>query len=256
MQINQCGCTDRSRFPVPLGKRKFPDMRAQIHIPLSVKLVLFDLDGTLVDTAPDLASAANYMLRDLGRTPWTLQHYRAWIGNGMARFVKRALTGEMHVEPDATLFERGFASFNHHYSQNVSGASEVFAGAIAALDALKVRGFTLGCVTNKAGAFTRPLLKDLELDGYFALVVAGDTVARLKPDPMPLHYACEQMGVAPEYAVFVGDSENDVTAARAAAMPVICVSYGYNHGRDIRELAPDIVIDSLTDVPQYLRLIS
>jgi phosphoglycolate phosphatase len=230
-------------------------MREQIHFPLNVKLVLFDLDGTLVDTAPDLASAANGMLSDLGRASWSIERYRSWIGNGMTRFVKRALTGEMHAEPEAALFESGFESFNRRYAQNVSGTSEVFTGAVAALDSLIQRGFVLGCVTNKAGEFARPLLKDLELDGYFSLVVAGDTVPKLKPDPMPLHYACEQVGTVPDHAVFVGDSANDVQAARAAAMPVICVSYGYNHGQDIREHEPDLVVDSLSEVPQYLQLI-
>jgi phosphoglycolate phosphatase len=224
------------------------------RFPLAVKLILFDLDGTLIDTVPDLAGAANRMLADLGRTPWEVGRYRTWIGNGMARFVKRALTGAMYDEPDAALYERGFAAFNRYYADNVSGTSEVFTGANECLAQLRQAGFVLGCVTNKAGAFTRPLLANLGLDRYFRIVVAGDTVSRLKPDPMPLLYACEQTGILPDRTVYIGDSSNDVTAARAAAIPVICVSYGYNHGEDIRAQRPDRVVDSLTEVPQYLSL--
>jgi phosphoglycolate phosphatase len=226
----------------------------QNRFPLIVKLVLFDLDGTLVDTAPDLAAAANRMLRDLGRAPWDVARYRTWIGNGMARFVKRALTGEMQAEPDAALFERGFAAFTGYYADDVSGDSAVYPGTLEVLERLARAGFVLGCVTNKAGAFTRPLLQNLGLDRYFRIVVAGDTVSKLKPDPMPLLYACEQVGTTVAHTVFIGDSANDVQAARAAAMPVICVSYGYNHGEDIRNHRPDAVVDSLAELQQYLTL--
>ncbi len=222
----------------------------------AARMVMFDLDGTLVDSAPDLGAAANRMLRDLGHDPWSVDHYRVWIGNGVSRLVKRALTGEMHAEPEAALYDAGIALFRRHYGENVSALSRLYAGVVEVLDHLKREGFTLACVTNKAGVFARPLLKDLGLDHYFALIVAGDTVAKLKPDPLPLLHACEHFGIAPQQGVFVGDSANDIQAARAAGMPVICVSYGYNHGRDVRELNPDRIVDSFAELPQYLRLCS
>jgi len=125
---------------------------------------------------------------------------------------------------------------------------------VEALERLKAQGFSLACITNKAEAFTLPLLRNLDLDQYFQLVLSGDSLPKQKPDPLPLRHACAHFGIDSAHGVLVGDSSNDVHAARAAGMPVICVTYGYNHGHDIRQSLPDAVVDSLTDVPQYLRL--
>jgi phosphoglycolate phosphatase len=222
--------------------------------PLTVKMVMIDLDGTLIDTVPDLAAAANRMLADLKRSAWDMAHYRAWIGNGVPRFVKRALTGEMQAEPDAKLNEQALALFSRHYAAAVSDLSRPYPGVVEALERLEAQGFSLACITNKAEAFTLPLLKNLDLYKYFQLVLSGDSLPKQKPDPLPLRHACEHFGIDSSHGVLVGDSSNDVQAARAAGMPVICVTYGYNHGHDIRQSLPDAVVDSLTDVPQYLRL--
>src|SRR3990172_8524994 len=226
----------------------------KFSFPLAVKMVLIDLDGTLIDTVPDLAAAANRMLADLGRPQWPLERIRTWIGNGVPRFVKRALTGEMWAEPDAAAFEPALALFQKRYAADVSGRSRPFPGAVEALERLSAMGVSLACITNKAEAFTLPLLKDLELDKYFHLVLSGDSLPKQKPDPLPLTHACRHFGITPDHGVLVGDSSNDVAAARAAGMPVICVTYGYNHGHDIRDSHPDAVVESLTDVPPYLRL--
>jgi phosphoglycolate phosphatase len=233
-----------------------PDPRgARFDSPVFVvRLVLFDLDGTLVHSAPDLATAVNHMLTELGRDPQSTATVMTWIGNGMVRLIKRALTGDMHAEPEPALFEQALASFKKHYAANLAVQTRPYAGALKALDILIARGFALGCVTNKPAMFTLPLLERLDLARYFGLVVSGDSLARKKPDPLPLQHACAHFGVAPADAVLVGDSAADVTAARAAGMPVIGVSYGYNQGRDVRELKPDRVVDSLTEVPQYLQL--
>jgi phosphoglycolate phosphatase len=223
---------------------------------LNARLVLFDLDGTLVDTAPDIAHAVNLMLVDLARPAQPVDKVVGWIGNGMLRLVKRGLTGERDGEPDPLLFERGLASFKMHYAANLAARSRPFPGVVAALDVLRERGFALGCVTNKIEMFTRPLLDQLGLSGYFGAVVAGDTLAVRKPDPRPLLHACAQCGVAPERAVMVGDSATDINAARAAGTPVIAVTYGYNQGLDVRALKPDVAVDSAAEVPQYLRLYS
>jgi phosphoglycolate phosphatase len=223
-------------------------------LPLTVKMVMIDLDGTLIDTVPDLAAAGNRMLADLGRPEWPDEKARTWIGNGVPRFVKRNLTGEMWAEPEESLFQQGLALFQKHYAAAVSALSRPFPGVIEGLDQLKARGFALACITNKAEAFTLPLLKDLGLYPYFKLVLSGDSLPRQKPDPLPLQHACQHFGITPDHGVLVGDSSNDVEAARAADMPVICVTYGYNHGHDIRDSHPDAVVDSLLEVPQYLRL--
>jgi len=183
-----------------------------------------------------------------------MAHYRAWIGNGVPRFVKRALTGEMQAEPDALLYEQALALFRQHYGAAVSDLSRPYPGVVEALERLKAQGFSLACITNKAEAFTLPLLRNLDLYKYFQLVLSGDSLPKQKPDPLPLLHACKHFGIDSSHGVLVGDSSNDVHAARAAGMPVICVSYGYNHGHDIRQSLPDAVVDSLTDVPPYLRL--
>ena len=222
--------------------------------PIGEEAVLFDLDGTLVDSAPDLAAAVNRMLRELGRAEEPVQQVVTWVGNGMTRLVKRALTGEMQGEPDAGLLERAVASFKKHYAANLVVDSRLFPEAVETLEILSARGFVLACITNKPEMFTLPLLDRLGLAKYFGLVVSGDTLAVRKPDPLPLQHACKHFGIAAADAVLVGDSANDVRAARAAGMTAIAVSYGYNHGEDIRALRPDLVVDSLAEVPQYLRL--
>jgi phosphoglycolate phosphatase len=225
-----------------------------VQFPLAVKMVMIDLDGTLIDTVPDLAAAANRMLADLGRPGWPLEKAATWIGNGVPRFVKRNLTGEMWGEPETALFERALALFQNHYGASVSGLSRAFPGVVEGLDQLQAAGFQLACITNKAEAFTLPLLRDLGLNGYFKLVLSGDSLPKQKPDPLPLLHACRHFGITPDHGVLVGDSSNDVQAARAAGMPVICVTYGYNHGHDIRESHPDAVVDSLAEVVPQLRL--
>lgn len=228
--------------------------RKMATFPLAVKMVMIDLDGTLIHTAPDLAASANRMLRELDRAEWPTEKVMTWIGNGVPRLVKRALTGEMMAEPEASLYGKALAIFQKHYAAGVSELSRPFPGVVEGLDRLKAAGYRLACITNKAEAFTVPLLKNLDLHRYFELILSGDSLPKQKPDPLPLLHACKHFGITPDHGVLVGDSSNDVQAARAAGMPVICVTYGYNHGHDIRESHPDAVVDSLADVPPYLRL--
>ncbi len=228
-------------------------MRA-VKFPLAVKMVMIDLDGTLIHTAPDLAASANRMLRELGRAEWPVEKVMTWIGNGVPRLVKRALTGEMMAEPEASLYDKALAIFQKYYAAGVSELSRPFPGVVEGLRQLAAAGFQLACITNKAEAFTLPLLSNLGLRDAFKLVLSGDSLPKQKPDPLPLLHACRHFGITPDHGVLVGDSSNDVQAARAAGMPVICVTYGYNHGHDIRESHPDAVVDSLAEVPQYLKL--
>lgn len=225
-----------------------------MKFPLSVKMVMIDLDGTLIDTAPDLAACANRMLQDLGRQPFPVEKVQTWIGNGVPRLVKRALTDDMSAEPESALFERALASFQKHYGEHVADLSRPYPGVVEGLERLQAAGFSLACITNKAEAFTVPLLKQLDLAKYFKLVLSGDSLPKQKPDPLPLLHACRHFGITPDHGVLVGDSSNDVRAARAAAMPIICVPYGYNHGHDIRASEPDAVVDSLAEVPQLVQL--
>ncbi len=223
---------------------------------ITVRMVIIDLDGTLINTAPDLADSVNIMLERMGRDPWPLDKVSGWIGNGVSRLVKRALTDSMEGEPDSDDYDKAFALFLEAYGENVSARSRPYDGVVAGLDKLKLAGFRLACVTNKAEAFTRPLLADLKLDSYFELVVSGDSLPRKKPDPLPLTHACEHFGITPQQGILIGDSANDVKAAMAAGMPVICVNYGYNQGVDLTTLQTQGVIDSLDNLDQRLSLLS
>ena len=216
------------------------------------KLLLLDLDGTLVDSVPDLAAGVNRMLEALGRPPARQDDVRNWVGNGAVRLVKRALVGALDGEPEAAEFDRAMPLFLDFYAEENCRHSQPYPTTRATLERLAGSGLPLACVTNKPADFTLPMLKQLELADYFGLVVAGDTASAVKPDPAPLLHATDFFKVPAGDAVMVGDSVNDIQAARAAGMPVICVSYGYNHGRDIRLAAPDAVIDSLAELEELL----
>ena len=214
--------------------------------------VAIDLDGTLLDTVPDLAAAADAMLADLGLAAAGQTRARLYVGNGIERFVHRLLTDDMHADAHADLFARALPLFKHHYARSNGRHSRAYDGVAKGLDALTRRGLPLACVTNKAAAFSEPLLAAQGLASYFALVVSGDSLAQRKPHPLPFEHAASHFGCAPAELLVVGDSVSDVRAARAAGCPVVCVPYGYNHGRDIGDESPDAVIDSLADLDRLL----
>ncbi|RMD79811.1 MAG: phosphoglycolate phosphatase [Gammaproteobacteria bacterium] len=223
-------------------------------MPRPPELVLLDLDGTLVDSVPDLADCVNEALRAAGLPPRAEGEVRRWVGNGVVRLLHRALTGTMEGEAPAGLFEPARERFWACYRERYACRSRPFPGVQEGLAALHRAGIPLGCVTNKPAAFTRPLLEALGLAPWLQVVVAGDETAHQKPHPEPLLEAARRAGARPGASLLVGDSVNDVEAARAAGMPVVAVSYGYNHGRDIREARPDAVVDSLAELPALLGL--
>ena len=210
--------------------------------------ILFDLDGTLIDSAPDLVGACNDMLNALGRPPVALETARGWIGNGARRLVERALTGDFDGEAPAELMETAYPLFEKCYQANLHRDSVLYAGADETLAQCQAAGRRVGCVTNKPGVFTRPLLEAMGLSRYLDPIVGGDDLPKKKPDPLPLQHVAEQWGLVPEECLLVGDSVSDFRAARACGMPVVLVSYGYSQGLDLFELGPDAVIDSLAKV--------
>lgn len=216
------------------------------------RMILIDVDGTLVDSVPDLAFCVDETMLRIGRTPWGETKVRDWVGNGVERLVKRALVGRVDGEPDEAVFQQALPIFMEIYAQNVSERSLLYPGVMKGLNEAQALGYVLACVTNKAARFTEPLLRDLGIMGYFKIVVSGDTTSRKKPDPLPLLYAAEKLGVLPADCLMVGDSVNDVTAARQAGFQVVCVPYGYNHGNDIRDAKPDAVIADLGELPALL----
>jgi phosphoglycolate phosphatase len=211
-------------------------------------MILIDVDGTLVDSVPDLAYCVDAMMEHLGRPPCGEARVRNWVGNGVERLVRRALSGSLDGEPPEADFACAYPVFLDLYSRYTSERSRLYPGVREGLDMLKAAGYPLGCVTNKAARFTEPLLRDLGVRDDFTIVISGDTLPRKKPDPEPLLHAAGYFGVAPQSSLMIGDSVSDVRAARAAGFQIVCVSYGYNHGVDIHESRPDAVIDSLTEI--------
>ena len=224
----------------------------KVQFPLPVSALLIDLDGTLLHTAPELAESANRMLRDMGRPAVSQDLLMSYIGNGIVWLVKRALTGDMHAEPDAVLFEKALPVFEKHYTELLL-QSKPFDGVIDGLNAMQTAGFRLGCITNKVARYTEPLLKGVGLAKYFEIVLAGDTLPEKKPHPMPLLHAAKFFGVPVEKLLLIGDSLSDTTAARAAGCPVVCVPYGYNHGEPVETLDLDAVIPTLRDVMKLIK---
>jgi phosphoglycolate phosphatase len=214
---------------------------------LKPKMVLFDLDGTLIDSVPDLLVAVNQLMDELGMPHRAEANVRNWVGNGIERLVERALTDDVHGVSDAALFEQAMPIFKRFYASSNGKHSCVFPGVFEGIAYVKSLGLRVGCVTNKAAAFTLPLLKDMGLLDQFETVIAGDTLPMKKPDPAPLIYAAGWFHIHPSEALMIGDSISDVKAARAAGFSIICMSYGYNHGEDIRNYHPDAVIDSMAE---------
>lgn len=213
-------------------------------------VVLFDLDGTMVDSVPDLSFSLDATLQELGLPVRGVDAARNWVGNGVDRLVKRGLTNDLHAEPDNDLFERAIALFRSIYAVNTSRHSYVYPGVFDGLRWLKSQGVRRACVTNKAEQFTLPLLEKLMLDELLEFVVCGDTLPKSKPDPMPLLHVAKYFGFPAEQCVMVGDSMHDMAAAKSAGFVSVAVPYGYNHGVDIAESQPDRIIGSIGELPK------
>jgi phosphoglycolate phosphatase len=212
-----------------------------------VKAVMIDLDGTLLHTAPEIASAANMMLADLGIASLPYNQIESYIGEGASRLIKRCLTQQLNAEPKISLFEQAEPLFFAHYAKNAA-ESKPYEGVIDGLQALWNKGYRLACVTNKPEEFTLPLLQKSGLADFFELVVSGDTLHKKKPDPIQLHHICAKFDV-PEYeAMLVGDSATDIAAAHAAGCFVVTVPYGYNQGRSLDLSQVDATINDLTEL--------
>lgn len=211
-------------------------------------VVICDLDGTLVDSAPDIGASVDHALRQLGREALDLDVIRSYIGDGAGRLIHRALTRDVDGIADDNSFERASGHFYQHYEDNVCEKSALYPGVRASLCALRERGYALACVTNKPVRFTEPLLKALDLDEFFSVYLGGDSLAKKKPAPDQLLHVAAHHGVATANCVMVGDSITDVLAAQNANMQVICVSYGYGDIKEIRARDACAITDSFPAV--------
>lgn len=213
---------------------------------------IIDLDGTLLDTAADLAAGTNAMLAELGRPALPVEEVARYVGKGGEVLVHRALTGSLDGRVDADLAARAMEAFLRHYARENGARCRVYPGVVEGLKSLRARGLKLACVTNKPQAFSESLLAAKGLAPWFDLIVGGDLLPRRKPDPLPMLHVCERFGIAPGRMIAIGDSDNDAAAARAAGMPVLVVPYGYNEGRPAESIDADGIVASLAEVPPLL----
>ncbi len=215
---------------------------------------LFDLDGTLLDTVPDLALAANAMRSEYGMPLLREDVIATFVGRGMENLVRRVLAGSL--DPGDILphpIEEALALYKHHYHRVNGDRVRIFDGVLEGLHAMRADGISLAVVTNKPTEFTLPLLAQTGLGGLFEAVVCGDTCARKKPDPEPVLHACTLLDAAPARTVMIGDSVNDALAGRAAGTAVLVVPYGYNEGRDVRALDADGVVVDIPAAVAWMR---
>ena len=214
------------------------------------KAILFDLDGTLIDSGPDLALAINHMLKCIGRSEFSSEVIHSWVGNGASILVQRALSGQTTIDADLApeLLEQSLATFLDFYAKNLCVGTVAYPYVRSTLKILKAKGYRLAIITNKPFEFVQPILDGLALNDLFDSILGGDSLDKRKPDPLPLHYTCEKLGVTADECVMVGDSKNDILAAHAAKMQSIGLTYGYNYGEDINEQDPDISFDCFSDM--------
>lgn len=214
------------------------------------RAILIDLDGTLVDSAPDIVIAANRLLGELGAPVLPFEIVSGFIGKGVPNLVRRVLASSETLaavtEADAQVI------FYRHYEESNGRFGKLYPGVLQGLDAMQRLGYRLACVTNKPLAYTHPLLEMMGVKDYFRVVLGGDSLQQMKPHPAPLLDACLQLGVSPRNGVMLGDSEVDVAAARAANMPVYIVRYGYPGPGGLEALTPDAFIESFTEMPTLL----
>ncbi|MGL6177170.1 MAG: phosphoglycolate phosphatase [Vibrionaceae bacterium] len=211
----------------------------------SVKYIAFDLDGTLVDSVPDLAHALRLMLADIGVPSVSDAMVRGWIGNGVEIMVKRALSGNVDIDPllSPELIAQALARFEFHYRQNASSETTAYPNVYNTLASLKQAGFLLGIVTNKAQQFVPAILQQLQLEAFFNDIIGGDTLSTNKPHPQGLLFLQEKHKLKSQEIVMVGDSKNDILAAKNAHIASIGLTYGYNYGEPIADSHPDAVVD-------------
>ena len=221
---------------------------------MTKKLLIFDFDGTLIDSVPDLADATNIMLSQLDMPTYPLQTIEKWVGNGARKLVERALSGSVEVDDNLVLADVEAAEqlFFDAYGAHDTSKTVAYPDVDSGLKQLKEAGFTLALVTNKPIRFVPKILQSFGWQDLFSEVLGGDSLPTKKPDPAPLLHVCETLNVIPAQAIMIGDSRNDILAGQNANMDTFGLSYGYNYGQDIRELSPTEAFDDFASLVAYL----
>ena len=210
-----------------------------------IRAAIIDLDGTMVDTAPDFQVAINRLRAELDLTPLDIETVKEFVGKGSENLMRRVLGVDFETSEVERRFEHALQRYQHHYLQINGLHSQVYPDVHEGLAAMRESGLRLACVTNKPIAFARPLLDKTGLLSYFEVIYGGDSLPRKKPDPLPMLTVCRDFDIAPHQAVAIGDSSNDAEAARAAGCRSLIVPYGYNHGHPVQSIASDGIVESL-----------
>ncbi|WP_019139597.1 phosphoglycolate phosphatase [Noviherbaspirillum massiliense] len=217
-----------------------------------IRAAIIDLDGTMLDTAPDFHVAVNRMREELDLPPLPIETITDFVGKGTENLIRRVLGVNFDAAGVERHFEQALHSYTRHYLAINGDYVSIYPGVREGLEAMQAKGMRLACVTNKPIAFARPLLARMGLLQYFDVVYGGDSLPRKKPDPYPLLKVCEDFNLQPPQVVAIGDSSNDAQAARAAGCRVLNVPYGYNHGQPIQEVDSDGIVSSLLDAAHLI----
>jgi len=221
---------------------------------LNKKVIIFDLDGTLIDSSPDLALAINYMLKSINKERFSLDEIHHWVGNGAETLVKRALSGSSEISANINEdeFKEALDIFLEFYAKNLAVATVTYPNVLSTLSKLKGHGYKLVIVTNKPFDFVEPILEKLQLKEYFEFYLGGDSLKEKKPHPAPLLYVYDKLKVSVDECVMIGDSKNDILASKACGMQSIGVTYGYNYGEHIKSYEPDVYFSDFSKIGEVL----
>jgi phosphoglycolate phosphatase len=219
----------------------------------SVKAFLFDLDGTLIDTVPQLYVAVQFAMESNRLPSVSLEQVRGWIGNGVDVLLCRAMTRHHHysdIDPDLLAMVKH--AFNENYRQGLQSNYSLYPTVYETLQALYKNNYVLAVVTNKPDQFVKPLLHHAGLSHFFSFTLGGGVLKEKKPDPTPLLYTCQQLQIEPQQAIMVGDSKNDILAAQAAHIASVGLTYGYNYGEPISQSHPDWTFDRFEQLAELV----
>lgn len=215
-------------------------------------LLMFDLDGTLIDSVPDIADAVNRTLSDLQRPTFDETTIRHWVGNGAKILIERALTATQDTALQADTLQTALQHFFDHYAKQTCQKTTAYQGVNEGLHQLAQASFSMAIITNKPIQFVPSILQTLGWQDLFCHILGGDSLAVKKPDSTPLLYTCEKLQFHPNNSYMIGDSKNDVLAGKNAHIKTLALSYGYNYGQDIRAFSPDQTFDNFSDLTTFL----
>lgn len=225
---------------------------SQLLMLSSIQAVIIDLDGTMLDTAPDFLVAINHMRAEFNLKPLTLEQIKRMVGKGSEHLIRQVLAIDLATHEAGQLFNAAMDAYQRHYLAINGNHCSLYPEVTEGLQAFRQMGLRLACVTNKPLAFAVPLMQKTGLSSYFELVYGGDSFPKKKPDPLPLLKVCQQFALPPQHVLAIGDSSNDAIAARAAGCPVLSVPYGYNHGEPVQNIESDGIVGSLLEAAKLL----